>query len=194
MPSIFLPSFCAIASTVGWSITIAATSSTFWSPTCSVLIFASPTVPNSGMNPLFLPESSFASFATLLLSSDIGAPVSKISANGPLPLIFTCTVMWPDFNSSNGTVTGLASALVSARVTATTATASSVEQRIVRMSDALAGGECDLLRLLAALDGQADLLARGRRPRQPQHIVHVRDRAPVDLRHDVAGQQAALGR
>ena len=52
-----------------------------------------------------MPLSKPACRATLLLSSVIGAPVSKISLYGPLPFTLTMTVMWPVLRISNGTTT-----------------------------------------------------------------------------------------
>ena len=43
--------------------------------------------------------------------SVVGAPVSKISRYGPLPLSFTLTIKCPLETSSNGTDCGLASSL-----------------------------------------------------------------------------------
>src|SRR5262245_1488880 len=144
---------------------IAETSSAFWPPTSSDLILASPMAPKPGMNDP-APLSRFASLPTRVLSNDVGAPVSKMSRYGPLPLTFTSTAMWPDFSSSNGTVTGLAAGVVSALAAAT----SSSRKSDCRMSDALRRREGDLFCHILALDGQRHLRAGRHAPRQPQHV------------------------
>src|SRR5262245_23977271 len=150
--------YLAICSTVGWSMMIVGTSSALAPPTSRVLILASPRLPNrvnAGLaRPLVMPES----LASLLFTSAIGAPVSKMSRYGPLPLTFTLTPMCPESSISTGTTTRFGSGSVflsSARRVGTSSAARANVSR-ARMSDALPDLEGDLFRLLPSLDGQLD--------------------------------------
>src|SRR5947209_7255298 len=75
------------------------------SPASSVLILNWPRAPNRAKPPplAFLGMIS-VSLASLLLTSESGAPVSKISVYGPLPLILTLTIMCCVLTVSKGTV------------------------------------------------------------------------------------------
>ncbi len=76
------------------------------------MTFTSPRDPKTVNSGSGTPLSRPAAFATLLSSSVIGAPVSKISQYGPSPFTFTFTAMCPLGSSSNGTTTALAGASV----------------------------------------------------------------------------------
>src|SRR5437870_2561411 len=110
------PSARAITSTVGWSITAASIFSSFTDPTSKVLIFTAPSELNKvNQGAEFLPTMPL-SRAVLLPTIVIGAPVSKTSRYGPLPLIFTRTAMCLLRSVSKGTTTVLG---VSARTAQT---------------------------------------------------------------------------
>src|SRR5205085_266096 len=156
--------------------------------TSSGLIFVSPIIPKMGNIGAGMSLSSPASFASLLFTSDKGAPVSKMSLYGPLPFALTITAMCPERRSSNGTVTGLAclaeGTSAGRRDTKRTITVAAIS--IVRMSDALPALEGDVLALGAALDRQLDLGAGGQLVREANHVSNVGDAAPLDVGDDVA--------
>src|SRR5262245_23661165 len=197
MPSMG-PKALEIASTVGWSMTTATRSCAFWPPTSISLTFTSPIEPNTVNSGRGTPLSRPASRATLLLSRLIGAPVSKISLYGPLPLTFTITVMWPVLSTSKGTTTGLASfAGTSARAgAATSARARAAGRSCFLMSQALPRGETefDLLLVLAALDPHLDLVAGRHLARELLQAVQPVDRAALELDEAVARLQAGRAR
>src|SRR6516164_4783980 len=74
------------------------------SPASSVLILCWPIEPNGAKNGFLKSlDNTPDSLASLLLTSESGAPVSKIRRYGPLPLIFTSTTMCWVLIVSNGT-------------------------------------------------------------------------------------------
>src|SRR5262249_45850706 len=134
--------------------------------------------------------ASPASLAIFVLSSEVGAPVSKISQYGPLPLTFTCTAMCPDLSSSNGTETGVSAAfVVSAATRPVTPRSITVEKRSLHMSDALGGADGDLFGFRAALHRQLDLAAWRQPPGDAEHVADVGHGPALDLGHQVAGLQ-----
>src|SRR5262249_47490180 len=126
-----------------------------------------------GKRGIAAPLASFlirpAALATLLLIRLNGAPVSKISRNGPSPLILTMTVRCCVLIRSNGTLTGLAFGS-SARAAAAANSARRVAVNTRFMLEALPGGHGDLLLVLAAQDGEADSLAGGHPGGPAQHV------------------------
>src|SRR5438270_9222748 len=167
MPSIG-PNALEIASTVGWSMTMASTLPIFCPPTSNSLTLTSPIEPNSEKAGRFMPLNRPASLPILLFRRLIGAPVSKISLYGPLPLTFTLTVMWPVLRTSNGTtpLAGFFSVGVSARAGAATKTTSRAVRnrcfvRVMLQPLPNRDGDLHFLLVVAAPDQDDDLLAGG---------------------------------
>src|SRR5437763_16731434 len=97
-----------IASTVGWSMTMTGTDLAFKAPTSRVgseVCATGPNRLNAGWGVSL--DNRPVAVAVLLLIRLTGAPVSKMTRYGPLPLIFTDTTMCLVMSKSNGTVTGL---------------------------------------------------------------------------------------
>src|SRR5262245_47402024 len=190
-----------MASTVGWSMMTAIVFSTFCPPTSSVGTLTSPIDPNSVMSGFLTPLSRPASLATLLFMSVIGAPVSKISLYGPLPLTLTMTVMWPVGVRSNGTTIGLATstgfAFGSSARAAGARTNSRENSRYFFMSQSLPrlDGQLDLLTVLAAApDDHLDRFPGGSLVREALQAVEPIHGAALELDEAVAWLEAGLGR
>ncbi len=88
-------------------MTTAGISSTF-RPLMSISLIFTCCADGSSEKPGFSPALVTPdSLASLVLTSVSGAPVSKMSLYGPLPLTLTMMVMCPLGSVSNGTTTGL---------------------------------------------------------------------------------------
>src|SRR5262249_43588435 len=149
------------------------TSSAFWSPTCNSLTLAWPMDPNSVNAGRGMLSSTPDALAILVFSSVIGAPVSKISRYGPLPLTLTMTVMCPVVSNSKGTRTALSGAGPRADREPAAARSRAPTSRWRFISEALPGLETDVLILAVPHHRQLDAHAGAEPAREAVHVVGV---------------------